>query len=94
MLLYYLLAGFLGYFIGRLGHILGGQIMWIPHHWIFGLLLFSVGLFCLFFKKRRHIGYFLIFLGVGLFISDFRDFTLMRIWEPDNVKILKFWGID
>lgn len=90
----YIFVAFVGYAIGRIGHIIGGQIIWIPHHWISGLLLLSIGLFFLVFKKSRHIGYLLIFLGTGLFVSDFRDFTLGRVWGLDDVKILKFWGID
>ncbi|MFA5878211.1 MAG: hypothetical protein WC845_02485 [Candidatus Staskawiczbacteria bacterium] len=90
----YFLVGFIGFAIGRVGHILGGQVAWIPHHWIFGLILLSAGLVCLLFKRGRNIGYYLIFFGAGVFISDFRDFTLGRVWELDDVTILKFWGVD
>jgi len=91
----YTFAVFMGYAIGRIGHIIGGQIIWIPHHWIFGLLLLFISLSYLFFKKsRKYVGYVLIFLSMGIIISDFKDFILMRIWGLDDVQIIKFWGIN
>jgi len=90
----YLLLAFIGFSLGRIGHIVGGQIPWIPHHWIFGLILVVAGLVCFLFKKARITGYYLIFFGAGVFISDFRDFVLGRVWELDDVTILKFWAVD
>ncbi len=90
----YLLAFFAGFAVGRIGHILGGQIMWIPHHWIFGLTIILAGIACIFFKKLKYLAIILVFIGAGIFVSDFRDFLLLRVWEPDDTTVLKFWAVN
>jgi hypothetical protein len=90
----YLVALLAGFTAGRFGHIFGGDIMWIPHHWIFGLIIIFIGVVCIFIKKVRYFGIVIIFIGIGTFISDFRDFTLLRVWEADDVSILRFWAVD
>lgn len=90
----YVVALLAGFTAGRIGHIFGGQIMWIPHHWIFGLLVVFVGVVCVFIKKIKYLGIILVFVGLGIFVSDFKDFLQMRIWEPDDAPIIKFFGID
>jgi len=85
MLINYILTAIIGYMIGRIGHIYGGNHN-SPHHWIYGLILFLVGSFLW--------NIYLIFFGAGLFISDLRDFVNLRFWGVDDVQIKKFWGID
>ena len=78
----YFLAIFAGFTIGRIGHIVGGQIMWIPHHWIIGLVIIFIGLICVFIKKIRYLGIIIILIGLGIFISDFDDFLAIKVWQP------------
>ena len=38
---------------------------------------------------------FLLFaFGMGLIISDLKDFLELKIWGVDDVEVLKFWHID
>ena len=90
----YIFALFAGFAVGRIGHIFGGQISWVPHHWIFGLGIIFIGLVLIFIKRLRYFGVILFLFGIGFFISDFRDFLLMRVWELDDVSIIRFWGVD
>lgn len=86
-----LLAGltFLGYVIGRIGDWYGGHLD-APHHWIHGLLMFAMGL--LFYTTV--LGDVSSSFGVGLFVSDFKDFMDMKFWGPDDKKEKKFWAFD
>ena len=59
----YSIAILAGFTTGRLSHIFGGQIMWIPHHWIIGLVIVIVGLICIFIKKIKYLGIFLYLLA-------------------------------
>jgi len=88
----YFLASFAGFGIGRFGHIIGGSIWWIPHHWILGLLVIIIPLFI----KRISwpIKIIIILFGLGIFISDLNDFLAFRIIGADNVEVVKFWGVD
>jgi hypothetical protein len=88
-ILLYVLITFIGYSIGRIGHIYGGHLK-DPHHWIYGLILIIIGIYF----YREFWGVFIISLGVGVFISDLKDFFNRRIYGVDNVKKKKFWGID
>jgi hypothetical protein len=85
----YLMITFLGYAIGRIGHIFGGQLK-SPHHWIYGIILIIVGLFL----KRFSIGFFILSFGLGLFVSDLKDFIALKFYGKDEVKVKRFWGID
>jgi hypothetical protein len=87
--LYYLLIFFLGLSLGRLGHIYASHLSYIPHHWIFG-----AGLIVIFPLLPINLGWVLFSLGLGVFISDLRDFLRLRTFEPDDVTTKKFWGID
>ena len=91
-MVYYLAALFVGYLIGRAGHVIGGSIAWIPHHWIFGLIIMFAPLFLK--KASRKIKILIVLFGLGVFVSDFNDFLRLRIMQPDDVKIVRFWGID
>lgn len=88
-ILIYLAIVFLGYVIGRIGHILGGHLK-SPHHWIYGLILIIVGIIF----RKNFWGILALSFGIGLFISDLRDFLSLRFYGVDDVKIKKFWGID
>ncbi|RJO60093.1 hypothetical protein C4544_07055 [candidate division WS5 bacterium] len=90
-ILIYLAVLFTGYVIGRLSHILGGQING-PHHWIFGIILIIIGVALLFYKKEWSL--YLIFFGVGLTISDLRDMLELKFWGVDPPGPKRFWHID
>ena len=94
-ILNYLLSAFLGYLLGRWGD--NYLNFWIkdvpaPHHWIYGLILVTVGSFYL----ENYLGLVIIFFGLGLFISDLKDFLNLKVWGRDgkNKKDVKFWNID
>lgn len=82
---------FIGFAIGRVGHILGGQLN-APHHWIYGVLFIIISVVLWFYKKEWSL-YFICF-GLGLTISDLKDMLDLKFWGVDNVEIKKFWGID
>jgi hypothetical protein len=92
----FLISGFIGYLIGRWGdYYLNFWLKdpgWAPHHWIYGLILMVVGLFL--FKGNLEIGIFSF--GLGLFISDLKDFLALKFFSPDNKtkETRKFWNID
>jgi hypothetical protein len=92
----FLVIGFLGYLIGRFGDYYLNFWMkdpsWAPHHWIYGLILIGIGSY--FFGNNLSL--WLISFGIGLFISDLKDFLELKIIGSDN-KIKsqrKFWHID
>ena len=92
----FLLAGFLGYLLGRFGdyylNFWMGDPGWAPHHWIYGLILMIVGLF--FFKDNLELWIFSF--GFGLFISDLKDFLDFKFFAPDGKtkETRRFWHID
>jgi hypothetical protein len=92
----FLLSGFLGYLLGRLGDYYIVFWMrdpsWAPHHWIYGLLLAIIGM--IFLKHNLEI--WTISFGIGLFISDLKDFTELKFIGSDNKSKSqrKFWHID
>lgn len=75
---------FIGYLVGRAGDYLAGHWDFF-HHWVYGILFIIAGLF-----SHKHI----IFFGIGLVISDFKDSIEFKIYGPDEKEIKKFWGID
>ena len=89
-------AAFLGFLLGRIGdnyiNIWMGDPLWLPHHWIYGLILVIIGLH---YRKKR-MGLALLFFGIGIFISDFNDFTNLKFFAEDfkNGDMIKFWSID
>jgi len=90
----YLITLLAGFTAGRLGHIIGGDVAWIPHHWIFGLILILMGLFFIYVKKIKYFGLVLLLVGIGVFISDFKDFLALKFFGADDVSFRRFWGID
>jgi hypothetical protein len=92
----FLIAGFLGYLIGRFSdnyvNIWIGDPKWIPHHWIFGLILMIIGIVC--FKNNLEIWIFSF--GAGLFVSDLKDFLDLKFFAPDGKtkETRRFWHID
>ena len=89
---------FIGYIVGRVSHIIGGQlgdrgvdVKYWPHHWVFGVLAIIIG--ALLYEKD--FGKWFVAFGVGHIISDLNDLIKGRVFdtsqEPD---IKKFWGTD
>ena len=61
-----------------------------PHHWIYG---FALALYGLFYQSRW--GFLGFSFGIGLFISDFKDFIKLRIISRDKRESeWRFWHID
>lgn len=91
-----LLAGFSGYLLGRFGdYYLNFWLKdpsWAPHHWIYGLALALIG----FFFFRNNLQIWISSFGIGLFISDFKDFWDFKIIGSDkkNKSQRRFWHID
>jgi len=88
-ILIFILAAFSGFIIGRIGHIIWGDKKG-PHHWIYGLFLI-IGAFILIDNFWAQL---IFLLGIGLFISDLKDFLNFKFYGVDDVKVKKFWGID
>ena len=80
---------FIGYASGRVGHILGGHTK-SPHHWLYGA---AIILLAIPFRDLAFVP-FIALIGVGVFVSDFKDFLELKIYGADEVEIKKFWGID
>jgi len=87
----YLAVLFIGFALGRVSHILGGQING-PHHWMFGTLLIIAGIILWFYKREWSL--YLIFFGIGLTISDLKDMLDFKIWGVDPPGPKRFWHID
>jgi len=85
----YLVATFLGYASGRLGHIYLGE-MKAPHHWIYGSILIIIG--GIFYSN--FYGLMAVFIGIGIFISDLNDFLHLKFYGRDPPSKKKFFGID
>jgi len=92
----FLLALFLGYLMGRVGdYYLNFWLedpSWAPHHWIYGLILVILGAFIF----KNNLGLWMISFGIGLFVSDLKDFSNFRFFGKDNKNRdqRKFWHID
>lgn len=84
-----IVIAFIGFAIGRVGHLYGGQLN-VPHHWIYGLALMIVGIIW----RKKGWGWYVFAFGLGLFVSDLKDFITLRFYSVDDVKVLKFWQID
>ena len=83
------IALLVGFSLGRIGHIYGGNLP-VPHHWIYGPILALVA----FFYRKKPFSIYILFLGIGVFVSDWNDFTLHRFLGGEEPPIKKFWGID
>lgn len=90
IIFFYILIVFSGFAIGRLGHIYGGHLR-VPHHWIYGVVM-TVGGGAVW---RNTFGIFVVLFGIGLWISDFKDFQKLKVdLNPDPPENKRFWGID
>jgi hypothetical protein len=80
---------FFGYACGRVGHLLIGHLN-TPHHWILGIAMIILGtvLYPWFAGKMT------MFSGIGVLISDFKDFTQLKLIGCDGVREKRFWGFD
>jgi hypothetical protein len=87
--IFFLLIAFVGYAIGRIGHVLGGHLN-TPDHWIYGMLAILVG--ASFYKHGWAV--WLIAFGVGHTFSDLKDMLRLKFYGPDDTEVRKFWGID
>ena len=92
--MYFSLAWFFGYILGRIGHYwinpAIGNPNWAPHHWIYGVLALLTGVFMSGFAALTLIGF-----GIGHIISDFDDLLAGRfIGSDDETQKLHFWGTD
>lgn len=83
-----LISTFIGFAIGRIGDKYGGHLN-APHHWIYGLILFILGIFYI----HTWMGIISLSFGIGHFISDLDDFLHMKIWGVDKPHEWKFWSI-
>jgi len=80
---------FLGFIIGRIGHVFGGSLN-APHHWIYGVIFVIIGII---FRKKSW-GIIVLVFGAGLFVSDLRDFLMLKFYGPDVPGPKSFWHID
>lgn len=85
----FLVIAFVGYAVGRVGHIYGGHLN-TPHHWIYGVLAIIVGAFF----HSHSWGVWLIAFGIGHTISDFKDMLALKFYGPDEPGPKHFWGLD
>lgn len=89
-LLIIFLLSFLGYLLGRFGHVYLN--VWLrnpkfaPHHWIYGIILIFLGL--------EYSEILFASFGFGLFLSDLKDFLKLKFIGPDEDDKKKFWDID
>ena len=92
----FIVSAFLGYLIGRWGdHYFNfwiGDPSWLPHHWIYGLIIIIVGLFLF----ESNLGIWIFSFGIGLFISDLQDFSDLKFIGSDkkSKESRRFWHID
>ena len=92
----FLAAAFLGYLVGRWAdnylNVWLNDPPWAPHHWIHGAILIIMGNFWFTYS----LGLWIIFFGVGLFISDLKDFWNLKLFAPDGKtkETRRFWHID
>lgn len=95
-ILFLILVAFIGYLIGRFSDYYLNFWMhdpaWAPHHWIYGALLIVANLFF----PATFLGSLLSFFGVGLFVSDLKDFIDLKIIGSDgkDKSQRRFWHID
>jgi hypothetical protein len=95
-LIIFLVIGFIGFAIGRIGdnyvNFWIGDPKWLPDHWIYGLLLMILG----FWLFSGYVALCLFSFGLGHFISDLKDFWNLKFYGSDNKKqeATKFWHID
>ena len=83
-----------GYLSGRLAHcyinVWIGNPSWLPHHWIYGVVMIPTSLYFM----PSFWGLLILFFGVGHFISDFKDFLDLKFFSPDKEGPKRFFHID
>jgi hypothetical protein len=82
------LSALIGFGVGRIGDKHGGHVN-SPHHWIYGLVLAVAGIFFM----ENPLGFISLTFGVGLFVSDLRDFLHLRFYGVDEPHEWRFWDI-
>jgi len=87
-LLYSAMSFFIGFVLGRIGHMFGGQIK-SPHHWIYGFILIVASSFL-----KENLSFLVLLFGLGVFISDFKDFLNLKFYGVDDIEVKKFWRVD
>jgi len=80
---------FVGYAVGRAGHILGGHTR-SPHHWLYGAMMIIIAVLF----REASLSSYMALCGVGVFVSDLKDFLDLKIYGVDEVEVKRFWGID
>lgn len=91
--LLYIVILFAGFSIGRIGHILGGQLK-TPHHWIYGVIITFIGLIAFFFLFEDKWSLCLVAFGLGLSVSDLDDMMDFKVYGVDPPGKKRFWNID
>lgn len=92
----FIFAAFLGYIIGRWAdnylNIWIHDPIWVPHHWIYGLILMVIG----FFYLKDSLGIWATCFGTGVLISDLQDFLDFKVFAKDGKtkETRKFWHIN
>ena len=85
---------FIGYIVGRIGHVLWGKDYGI-HHWIYGIGLMGIGIIsAINYNKHDDISFLIILFGTGLIISDLNDMLNFRVIDADGVISYNFLGVD
>ncbi|OGZ69956.1 MAG: hypothetical protein A3F47_02315 [Candidatus Staskawiczbacteria bacterium RIFCSPHIGHO2_12_FULL_38_11] len=82
-----------GYLLGRFGHcylnVWIGNPSWLPHHWIYGVILMVISFFV-----SPVLGLITFYFGIGHFISDLKDFWELKFFAPDEEGEKRFFHID
>lgn len=94
-IIYIIISAFIGYLLGRIGDYISDYWLndpWSPHHWIYGVIIGAIAI--LFFQGTLEL--LILAFGVGVFISDLKDFWQLKFIGKDNKPIneRKFWHIN
>jgi len=93
-IIYFIISLLVGYLVGRFGHCYINKWLknpsWALHHWTYALLMMLGVSF-----YPPSLKWIIFAFGLGLFISDFKDFLEMKIIGADEEgERKKFFGID
>lgn len=90
----FIVSAFVAYLIGRVSHkyfnVWLGDPVFIPHHWIPGVIMIVIGVY----YYQTFLGLLLMSFGLGMVISDFDDFIHLRTFSKDGPGPKRFWHID
>jgi hypothetical protein len=79
-------SGLFGYLIGRFSdnylNLWMKDPWWTPHHWIYGPILAIAGIFLL----DDNWGLLIFSFGIGLWVSDFKDYLDLKFFGSDNKR--------